>query len=148
MVCFAAMIIGVGFALVGCEKQNAGNFPDSVEPTIYGNWQGYQFDIDNNDVWVDITRPPHDADFTFTIQFNEDGTYEGTGYLGNGGGTFTISNGVITLYKEDIYLYATYRIIELTHEQMEVVVNMNSGVFRFRMRRLLITIEPWEDGGA
>ena len=96
--CMVTLIIGLGFTLTSCEKENTVVSPKGTRPIIYGKWQGTEFDINNNDEWADITR--------------------------------------ITLNKEDNRHYATYRIIELTHKQMEVVVNLNPGVFHFRMQRL------------
>lgn len=35
MVCLATMIIGLGFALVGCVKEGSGDFPNDIESSIY-----------------------------------------------------------------------------------------------------------------
>ncbi len=147
MVCLATMIIGLGIGLTACNNERPEESTQTTEPTIYGLWQGVSFDQYDAGEWLDITTPPHD-EFAFTITFYEDGTFDGSGYLGNGGGTYTFVGSVITLYKEEQRLYATYRIEELTDDEMEVILNILSSNFRFRLQRVYAYIMPWIDGGT
>ncbi len=103
------------------------------EPTIIGIWRAVMFDIDNNDIWVDVTKPPLD-DFFFTYQFLDDNIFNGSGYLGNGGGTYTHVGNTITITKEHEYTYATCTILALSTDSLTLSIKMESSHdFRFIM---------------
>ncbi|MFR9543655.1 MAG: hypothetical protein SNH27_16610 [Rikenellaceae bacterium] len=98
-VCLAAMVALMATTMVSCDKNLTGDSVSTENPTMIGRWVGVSFDVDNNDNWIDITSDPHD-EFAFTVEFREDGTFEGTRYLGNGGGTYVATSTTITVYKD------------------------------------------------
>ncbi|MFR9539993.1 MAG: hypothetical protein SNI49_07530 [Rikenellaceae bacterium] len=140
-VCLATLVALMAMTMVSCDKGVTDDVVASEDPTMIGRWEGVSFDVDNNDNWIDITSDPHD-EFAFTVEFREDGTFEGAGYLGNGGGTYIATSTTITVYKDGA-VYAYYTIKELTYTDAYVVVVMNPAIFHFRLRRVLIDIEPW-----
>ncbi|MFI3305287.1 MAG: hypothetical protein R3Y68_02095 [Rikenellaceae bacterium] len=139
--CLATLVALMATTMVSCDKNLTGDSVASEEPTMIGRWEGVSFDVDNNDNWIDITSNPHD-EFAFTVEFREDGTFEGTGYLGNGDGTYVATSTTITVYKDGA-VYAHYTIKELTYTDAYVVVVMSPAIFHFRLRRVFVCIEPW-----
>lgn len=94
-----AVICAVTF--MGCEKDEQESFKFDIE-NLYGTWQGIA--IQSNGEWIDITQPPH-TNLAFSVVFYENGTYSGSGYFGNGSGTYKAEG--------DIYLYRRGRIIQI-----------------------------------
>lgn len=61
---------------------------------IYGIWVLNQVDTGNGDGYVDWPMKETSA------TFNEDGTYSGSGYFGNGSGTYILEGSTITCFVE------------------------------------------------
>ncbi|MFI3262934.1 MAG: lipocalin family protein [Rikenellaceae bacterium] len=81
-----------------------------------------------------LSKTQVNDEFAFTVEFRDDGTFEGTGYLGNGCGTYTTSGDDITVHK-DGSVYAQYSIKELNDSDAYVVVVMTPAIFSFRLMR-------------
>lgn len=96
-----AVICAVTF--MGCEKDEQESFKFDIE-NLYGTWQGIA--IQSNGEWIDITQPPH-TNLAFSVVFYENGTYSGSGYFGNGSGTYKAEGDMIYTYidGEELYRY-------------------------------------------
>lgn len=102
-----------------CKKDEESTFDYPLE-TLYGIWDGAE--ILSDDGWVDITKYPY-TKFKFSIRFNSDNTYYGSGYFGNGSGTYKAIGKTITTYI-DGEEYARYTIKSLTNNQCEATMDM------------------------
>jgi len=76
----------------GCKKDN-NSFAYSLND-LYGEWHGTDVYVDG---WVDITKYPF-TKYAFSIKFYKDGTYYGSGYFGNGSGTYKAEKKTIYTY--------------------------------------------------
>lgn len=67
--------------------------------------------IQSNGEWIDITQPPH-TNLAFSVVFYENGTYSGSGYFGNGSGTYKAEGDMIYTYidGEELYRYKVHSI--------------------------------------
>ena len=101
-----AVICAVTF--MGCEKDEQESFKFDIE-NLYGTWQGIA--IQSNGEWIDITQPPH-TNLAFSVVFYENGTYSGSGYFGNGSGTYKAEGDMIYTYidGEELYRYKVHSI--------------------------------------
>lgn len=101
-----AVICAVTFT--GCEKDEQESFKFDIE-NLYGTWQGIA--IQSNGEWIDITQPPH-TNLAFSVVFYENGTYSGSGYFGNGSGTYKAEGDMIYTYidGEELYRYKVHSI--------------------------------------
>ena len=93
---------------MGCEKDEQESFKFEIE-NLYGTWQGIA--IQSNGEWIDITQPPH-TNLAFSVVFYENGTYSGSGYFGNGSGTYKAEGDMIYTYidGEELYRYKVHSI--------------------------------------
>lgn len=100
------------FTFIGCSDDDEKKIPDEMK-NIYGTWLLNQVDTGNGDGYVDW--PMEETSATF----NEDGTYSGSGYFGNGSGTYKLEGSTITCFvggKE----FVKYDIISLTENNCEL----------------------------
>lgn len=105
--------------LSSCKKDEEPTFDYPLE-TLCGIWDGSEILFD--DGWVDITKYPY-TKFEFSIRFNSDGTYYGSGYFGNGSGTYKAIGKTIITYI-DGEEYAKYTVKSLTSNQCELTMDM------------------------
>ena len=101
-----AVICAVTF--MGCEKDEQESFKFDIE-NLYGTWQGIA--IQSNGEWIEITQPPP-TNLAFSVVFYENGTYSGSGYFGNGSGTYKAEGDMIYTYidGEELYRYKVHSI--------------------------------------
>lgn len=92
----------------GVRKDEQESFKFDIE-NLYGTWQGIA--IQSNGEWIDITQPPH-TNLAFSVVFYENGTYSGSGYFGNGSGTYKAEGDMIYTYidGEELYRYKVHSI--------------------------------------
>lgn len=115
-----------------CQEEDQWDFAYTQEELCGGTWKGSEFYLDGK--WIDITRKEYN-DLQFTIAFSSDGTYYGTGYFGNGSGTYEAHGNVIKTYVEGVLFY-TYYIHSLSGNVAELTMSGNSGdSLRFRVRK-------------
>lgn len=114
MMLFALSMI----SLSSCSKDED-KFDYPME-TIYGTWNGTDVLIDGK--WRDITNYPY-TQFAFSIKFNSDGSYYGSGYFGNGSGTYKAEGNTITTYI-DGKEYARYIVKTLSNNKAELTMFM------------------------
>ena len=96
---FLAIFSIVLLGLCSCSNDKDDEYKDA----IIGTWELVQVKVDGR--WYPMIRPTY-------AKFNQNGTYVGRGYFGNGYGTYDISGKTITCYV-DGYEYVRYEIVEL-----------------------------------
>lgn len=87
-------------ALVGCSDDKDNEYKES----IIGTWELTEMNI--NGKWIPMIKPTY-------ATFNNDGTYSGRGYFGNGKGTYDISGKTVICYIGGNE-YVRYEIIDLS----------------------------------
>lgn len=113
-----------------CKKDDEAKFDYPLE-TLYGTWLGTHVQMDGS--WIDITRYPYTG-LGFSIKLNSDGSYYGSGYFGDGGGTYKAIGKTITTYI-DGEVYATYAIKSLTTDQVEATMTMDGESMNIKAKR-------------
>lgn len=101
--------------------------PDDIKSQIIGTWDATSVKFSDTD-WVDISNYPSMA---LSITFNKDGSYYGSGALGNGSGTYTVSGKTIKTYI-DGELYGTYYVKSLSGKNAELSLTMGSSSMEIR----------------
>ena len=101
--------------------------PDDIKAQIIGTWDATSVKFSDTD-WVDISNYPSMA---LSITFNKDGSYYGSGALGNGGGTYTVSGKTIKTYI-DGELYGTYYVKSLSGKNAELSLTMGTSSMEIR----------------
>lgn len=101
--------------------------PDDIKSKIIGTWDATSVKFDDTD-WVDITNYPSVA---LSITFKKDGSYSGSGALGNGDGTYTVSGKTITTYI-DGELYGTYYVRSLSDNNAELTLTIGTSSMDIR----------------
>lgn len=116
-------------SLSSCSKDDDG-FDYPME-TVYGTWKGTDVYVDSK--WVDITTYPY-TKFAFSIKFNSDGTYYGSGYFGNGNGTYKAIGNTITTYVNGEE-YAIYIVKSLSSNKAELKMIMGDDSIDIRVEK-------------
>ena len=83
--------------------------------------------------WYDVTKYPYTR-FGMDITFYEGGKFYGSGYLGNGSGTYTVSGKTITTYvsgKE----YAVYTVNSLNGNEADLTLRMGSETLQMKAKK-------------
>jgi len=111
------------FGLSSCEKADSWKFDYSQDVLCGGTWNGTA--IKSEGKWIDITSYLY-SKFQFSIKFNTDGTYYGSGYFGNGSGTYKAYGKTIDTYV-DGELFYTYQVISMTGDQAELSMSNKKG---------------------
>lgn len=113
-------------ALSSCSKDN----DNDIKKNIIGTWDATSIKFEDTD-WIDITNRPTLA---LSITFKSDGTYYGKGALGDGGGTYTISDKTIRTYI-DGELYGTYVVNTLSGNHVELSLTMGKSTMGIRAQK-------------
>lgn len=106
-----------------CQKADSWDFDYSQETLCNGTWHGTA--VYSKGSWIDITGIAF-AKLQFTIKFNTDGSYYGTGYFGNGSGTYTASGKTINTYV-DGQPYYTYTVKSMSGNDAELTMTSSKG---------------------
>lgn len=126
MILFAMLSLCV----TSCSKDDEDDFAYPMEQ-LYGKWKATELKIDGS--WYDVTRYPYTR-FGMNITFYEDGSFYGSGYLGNGSGTYKVSGKTITTYvsgKE----YAVYTINSLSGNKADLILRMGSETLQMKVEK-------------
>ena len=117
------MLLAAFFTLcvTSCSKDDDDNFAYPMEQ-LYGKWEAVELKVDGK--WYDVTKYPYTR-FGMDITFYEGGRFYGSGYLGNGSGTFTVSGKTIKTYVNN-ELYITYSVNSLTASTAYLTLTMGS----------------------
>lgn len=90
---------------------------------LYGKWESTGIYYDGE--WIDLSNWMY-QELSFSIRFNEDGTYYGEGFFGTGHGTYKAVGKNITTYV-DGEKYLTYYVKSLSNDKAEITMYDNIG---------------------
>ena len=97
-------LLAMGIVLASCSKDDdvdLGQF-DYPLNELFGTWKASTIWVGSK--YIVVSDYPK---YKMSITFNRDGSFSGSGYLGNGSGTYKVSGKTITTYV-DGKVYATY----------------------------------------
>ena len=116
--------------LTSCSKDDDDSFAYPLEQ-LYGKWKATS--VYSDGTWYDVTRFPY-TKFGMDITFYEGGKFYGSGYLGNGSGTYTLKGKTITTYingKE----YIVYTVTSLTGTQADLTMSQGGESLRIKAEK-------------
>mgnify|MGYP001442252546 FL=1 len=99
------------FIFASCSSDEDEDNP--IKDQIIGTWK--MTHLDSGSGYIEV---PSSMTQTYAT-FNQDGTYSGRGYFGNGTGTYSVSGKTIKCYVEG-ELYLTYTVINVTSSNAEL----------------------------
>ena len=110
---------------------------------LYGKWKAVEIKVDGK--WYDVTKYPYTR-FGMDITFYEGGKFYGSGYLGNGSGTYTVSGKTITTYVSGkeyaVYTvnvsgkeYAVYTVNSLNGNEADLTLRMGSESLQMKAKK-------------
>ena len=102
-------------AFVSCSNDDDDNQYNS---DIVGTWKITEFKMSQSGSYIDWPFK------TTYATFKSDGTYYGSGYFGNGSGTWSIKGNTVNTYVGG-ELYASYEIISVTSTTSELKMSMD-----------------------
>lgn len=94
-------------SLYSCSDDETFDYPMEI---LYGKWEGTGIYYEGE--WIDLSNWMY-QELSFSIRFNEDGTYYGEGFFGTGHGTYKAVGKNITTYV-DGEKYLTYYVKSLS----------------------------------
>jgi len=126
------MLLAAFFTLcvTSCSKDDDDSFAYPMEQ-LYGKWKAVEIKVDGR--WYDVTKYPYTR-FGMDITFYENGKFHGSGYLGNGSGTYTVSGKTITTYvsgKE----YAVYTVNSLNGNEADLTLRMGGETLQMKAKK-------------
>lgn len=126
------MLLAAFFTLcvTSCSMDDDDSFAYPMEQ-LYGKWKAVEIKVDGR--WYDVTKYPYTR-FGMDITFYENGKFYGSGYLGNGSGTYTVSGKTITTYvsgKE----YAVYTVNSLNGNEADLTLRMGSETLQMKAKK-------------
>lgn len=124
------LMVIFGSCITSCSSDDDG-FDYPMEQ-LYGKWKVTMLKVDGS--WYDVTKYPY-TKFGMDITFYEDGTYYGSGYLGNGSGTYKVSGKTITTYVSG-KVYATYTINSLSENVAYLTLTAGSQSLEMRAEKV------------
>ena len=126
---YALLLIVAVVGFTSCSKDDQPEFDYPLE-ILYGTWNGTGIYLDGE--WIDITSYWY-KDLAFSISFYSDGQYYGSGFFGNGAGTYKASGKTIKTYVDGEY-YLTYTIVSLNESNAEVIMSEDGSSETIRLR--------------
>lgn len=126
--------------LVTSCSSDEGDFAYPMEK-LYGRWEATDVQVDGT--WYDITKYPY-TKFRMAITFKKDGTFYGSGYLGDGRGTYETDDKTITTYVNDKE-YAVYTVNSLTNNVADIILQMGNESIRMKAEKTYSTSDQEED---
>lgn len=114
------LLFALPLMLVSCGSDDDDDNP--IKDQIIGTWE--MTHLDSGSGYLEI---PSSMKQTYAT-FNQDGTYSGSGYFGNGKGTYNISGETIKCYVGN-ELYLTYEVLSVSSSTAELkMINGNTTV--------------------
>lgn len=124
-------LIGLSIAMVGCKKDDFNNF-DYPLKTLYGTWRITHIE-QHDGILLDVTTPIAERRFRPTYAtFYQDGTYSGRGQFGDGSGTYTAKDRIITCYV-DGREYLKYYVYSLDGLECDMKMYTSDGEVSLRI---------------
>lgn len=115
MTALTVMILSLGF--VSCSSDDDDDDFNFSKESLYGTWRMSEVKMSENGTY--ISWPMRATSATF----NSDGTYSGSGYFGNGSGTYTAKGNTITTYVSG-QVYIVYTVLSLSGSTAELKMTM------------------------
>jgi len=115
MTALMVAILSVGFA--SCSSDDDDDDFNYPKESLYGTWKMSEVKMSENDSYISWPMK------ATTATFNSDGTYSGSGYFGNGSGTYTAKGNTITTYVSD-KVYIVYTVLSLSGSTAELKMTM------------------------
>lgn len=102
--------------------------PDQdLKSQMIGTWDATEVKFSDSE-WINISNRPS---LSMSITFRKDGSYYGSGALGDGGGTYKVSGRTIKTYI-DGELYGTYYVKSLSGKNAELSLTIGSSSMKIR----------------
>lgn len=120
----ASMVV----SFASCSKDD--DKDENLKEQIVGTWDATAVKFDGGE-WTSVSVG---SSVGVTITFRANGTYAGSGALGNGEGTYTLDGRTIKTYV-DGQLYGTYTIRELNGSTAELRLTMGSESVDIRAKK-------------
>lgn len=117
---------------IGCSKDDDPKFNYDLN-TLYGKWKITHLYV--TDGYIDVSTYPGNTIVPATYAtFKADGTYSGSGYFGNGSGTYKAVGNAVTCYIEGKE-YARYDVITLSGNNCELTMSMGSSSTKIKCQK-------------
>ncbi len=123
-------MILIGSCFSSCSKDDKDDFNYPIDE-LYGTWDVTNINVDGK--WYDITQYPY-TKFAMSITFYQNGKYYGSGYLGNGSGTYEAKGNTITTYINN-EVYATYTVNSLNSSVAELTMKMGGESLQMKAKK-------------
>ena len=107
-------LVVTSFAFVSCSDDDDNQYNSA----IVGTWKITEVKTSQSGTYINWPFK------TTYASFKSDGTYYGSGYFGNGSGTWSIKGNTVNTYV-DGDLYASYEIISVTSTTSELKMSMD-----------------------
>ena len=126
------MLLAAFFTLcvTSCSKDDDDSFAYPMEQ-LYGKWKAVEIKIDGK--WYDVTKYPYTR-FGMNITFYKSGAFYGSGYLGNGIGTYEVSGKTITTYVSGEE-YIVYTVNSLNGNEADLTLRMGSESLQMKAQK-------------
>jgi len=108
-------ILSVGFA--SCSSDDDDDDFNYPKESLYGTWKMSEVKMSETGSYISWPMK------ATTATFNSDGTYSGSGYFGNGSGTYTAKGNTITTYVSG-KVYIVYTVLSLSGSTAELKMTM------------------------
>lgn len=110
-----------------CTKDKESD-PIIKKDSIVGKWRIKKIQV--KDKLVDVTKQPYSKYLSpIYAMFNDDGTYVGKGYFGNGEGTYKAEARQLVCYVHG-EVYATYYVLKVTGKDAHLKMTINGQTFK------------------
>ena len=117
-------LVVTSFAFVSCSDDDDNQFNSS----IIGTWKVTEVKTSQSGSYI---AWPFKATYA---SFKSDGTYYGSGYFGNGSGTWSIKGNTVDTYVGG-ELYASYEIISVTPTTAELKMSMGGDAIWIKCKK-------------
>ena len=107
------MVAILSFGFVSCSSDDGDGDFNYPKESLYGTWKMSEVKMSENGSYISW---PMEAT---TATFNSDGTYFGSGYFGNGSGTYTAKGNTITTYVSG-QVYIVYTVLSFNVSTAEL----------------------------
>ena len=126
------LLAAIALVVTGCSKEDEAKFDYDME-ILYGKWRVTHVEREDGS-YLDVTTPIAEDHFEPTyMDFRRDGSYYGSGFFGNGAGTYTAVGKKITTYV-DGKLYLRYDVLSLTNTNAEVEMYEEEGGTNIKLK--------------
>lgn len=128
---FLLSLFAIMMIVAGCSSDNEPK-SDFDMNLLYGRWRITH--VESKGVMVDVTTPSGEAAFKPTYAtFKKDGTYYGSGFFGNGSGTYKVKGKTIICYVEGVE-YFRYDVISIQGTTCELKMYRTGSLSSIKIR--------------